>query len=85
LAEHLGVPELDERESVVAELDRLARGGQARLRIHPSPTENERLVLDVIDPSQLPFDPAAPEAHADGALFVTGLGTLLERFVGARR
>ncbi|HVY31872.1 MAG TPA: phospholipase D-like domain-containing protein [Polyangiaceae bacterium] len=85
LAEHLGVSGLNERESVVAALDELARGERARLRIHPSPTENERLVLDVIDPAQLPFDPAAPEAHADGSLFVAGFGTLLERLADQSR
>lgn len=84
LAEHLGVDALDESESLVTALDRLVQAGQARLRIHPSPTENERLALDVIDPSQLPFDPVGPEAHADGSLFVAGFGTLLERIATPR-
>lgn len=79
LAEHLGVSELSERESVVAALDLRAKEPQARLRLHPSPTENERLVLEVVDPSQLPFDPQSPEAHADGSLFVGGFDAALER------
>lgn len=31
------------------------------MRIHPSPTEDERLMLDVVDPQKLPFDPCQPE------------------------
>jgi hypothetical protein len=48
---------------LVVALDRRAQLPGARLRLHPSPTDNELLVLDVIDPAELPFDPAAPEAH----------------------
>jgi phospholipase D1/2 len=86
LAEHLGVSHLDESQGVVSALDERARGGADRLRLHPSPTENERLVLDVVDPTQLPFDPAAPEAQApNGSLFAQGIGALLERLTGSRR
>lgn len=79
LAEHLGAPDLDERHGLVSALDERARRPGARLRMHPSPTNAERLVLDVIDPSQLPFDPLAPEAHADGSLFVGGIEALVGR------
>jgi phosphatidylserine/phosphatidylglycerophosphate/cardiolipin synthase-like enzyme len=79
LAEHLGVSELSEGDSVVAVLDARAKDARARLRLHPSPTEKERLVLGVVDPSQLPFDPQSPEAHADGSLFVGGFDAALER------
>jgi phosphatidylserine/phosphatidylglycerophosphate/cardiolipin synthase-like enzyme len=79
LAEHLGVTELSERESVVAALNVRAQDARSRLRPHPSPTESERLVLEVVDPSQLPFDPQSPEAHADGSLFVGGFDAALER------
>lgn len=80
LAEHLGVSEIDEADGVVAALDERARAGTGRLRLHPSPTEKETLALDVIDPRQLPFDPAAPEAQEPNAsLFANGIGVLLER------
>jgi len=80
LAEHLGVSPAGEEGGLVAGLDQHARAGVGRLRLHPSPTDNERLVLDVIDPRQLPFDPAAPEAQAgSSSLFAHGIGALLER------
>lgn len=86
LAEHLGVSNIDEAEGVVTALDERARAGTARLRIHPSPTEAERLALDVIDPRQLPFDPAAPEAQEpNGSLFAQGIGALLDRLMGDGR
>jgi phosphatidylserine/phosphatidylglycerophosphate/cardiolipin synthase-like enzyme len=80
LAEHLGVADLDESGGVVAALDERARSGAARLRLHPSPNDNELLALDVVDPRQLPFDPAAPEAQGPNrSLFAHGIGALLER------
>jgi hypothetical protein len=80
LAEHLGVEELDEEAGIVQQLDALARLRRGRLRIHPSPTEAERAVLDVIEPQQLPFDPAAPEPRdEDHSIFVGGLGALFDR------
>lgn len=85
LAEHLGVSKLDERESVVSALDQRAQDPRARLRLHPSPTANELTVLDVVDPAQLPFDPLAPEAHADGSLFVGGLESVLRRLAALAR
>ena len=83
LAEHLGVPELDESGSIVEQLDRLAQARQHRMRLHPSPTEQERSILDVIDPQQLPFDPSGPEPRdEDHSIFVGGLGALLARLTG---
>jgi phosphatidylserine/phosphatidylglycerophosphate/cardiolipin synthase-like enzyme len=82
LAEHLGVPELDEAAGIVQQLDDLARLRQGRLRLHPSPTEDERAVLDVIDPQQLPFDPSAPESRdEDHSIFVGGLSALFDRLL----
>lgn len=86
LAEHLGVPHIDEHGGVVPALNERARSGAARLRLHPSPTENERLALDVVDPAQLPFDPAAPEVQPPErrSLFAQGIGALLERLTSAK-
>lgn len=86
LAEHLGVPEIDESGSIVEQLDRLASARRDRLRLHPSPTESERAILDVIDPEQLPFDPGGPESRdEDHSIFVGGLGALLARLAGHGR
>lgn len=83
LAEHLGLSQVDEADGLVDALDERARACSGRLRLHPSPTEKERLALDVIDPRQLPFDPAAPEAQQPNAsLFAHGIGALLERLTG---
>ena len=80
IAEHLGLTEIWESEGLVEELDARARRHEGRLRLHPSPTEGELAVLDVIDPAQLPFDPAAPESRdADRSIFVGGLGALWKR------
>lgn len=82
LAEHLGVGELDESASIVEQLDTSAGLRQSRLRLHPSPTESERAVLDVIDPQQLPFDPRAPEPRdEDHSIFVGGLSALFDRIL----
>jgi phospholipase D1/2 len=78
IAEHLGVERLGEPQELVTELNERAGNGQSRLRLHPSPTESELAILSVIDPQQLPFDPAAPEAR-DRELFVGGLSALWQR------
>jgi hypothetical protein len=85
IAEHLGVLSMEsyEKGGLVAKLDHLAERREGRLRIHPSPTENERAMLDVIDPQQLPFDPAAPEDDDHRrSIFVGGLGALWARLSG---
>ncbi len=83
LAEHLGVPEVHESASLVDQLNGFAHAREGRLRLHPSPTEEERSVLDVIDPQQLPFDPGAPEPRdEDHSIFVGGLGALVARLSG---
>lgn len=47
---------------------------------HPSPTEKERVVLEMIDPQQLPFDPAAVEGNDhEVPIFVAKLGALFTR------
>ncbi len=88
IAEHLGAPDaeaLDTRGLVTA-LDSLAEQRAGRLRIHPSPTENERAVLEVIDPQQLPFDPADVEGHEHSrSIFVGGIGALWARLSGGAR
>lgn len=84
IAEHLGLEGLGEPPELVTELNERARVGQSRLRLHPSPTEAELSILTVIDPQQLPFDPAAPEQREhDHSLFIGGLGALWQRLVGA--
>jgi phosphatidylserine/phosphatidylglycerophosphate/cardiolipin synthase-like enzyme len=85
LAEHLGIPEVEASVSLVDQLDAFARARQGRLRLHPSPNEQERQVLNVIDPQQLPFDPSAPEpSDEDHSIFVGGLGALFTRLAGGR-
>jgi phospholipase D1/2 len=87
IAEHLGVPASDSEQitGLVSELDQSARSRDGRLRLHPSPTEKEREVLDVIDPQQLPFDPSALEARdEDKSIFVGGLGALWQRLTGSK-
>jgi phosphatidylserine/phosphatidylglycerophosphate/cardiolipin synthase-like enzyme len=80
IAEHLGVEGLGEPRELVTELNERAGHGRSRLRVHPSPTEAELSVLSVIDPQQLPFDPAAPEDRdQDRSLFIGGLGALWQR------
>lgn len=78
LAEHLGVPDLQQTEGLVHELDERAQAQEGRLRMHPSPTARELSVLEVLDPSALPFDPSAPESN-DRSLFAGGLGALWRR------
>jgi len=83
IAEHLGVPELEQGEDLIELLDRYASTGNARLRAHPSPTATELQALEVIDPTLLPFDPAAPEAvDHDRTLFVGGIGDIWRKLFG---
>lgn len=83
LAEHLGVEWLDEANGIVAQLNDRAARRAGRLRLHPSPTARELAILDVVDPSQLPFDPAAPESQDhDRPLFIGGLSALWSRLFG---
>lgn len=82
LAEHLGVSDSRAFDAthLVATLDDLARQRRGRLRIHPSPTENELTALQVIDPQGLPFDPAALEDQAhQRSIFIGGIGALWRR------
>jgi phosphatidylserine/phosphatidylglycerophosphate/cardiolipin synthase-like enzyme len=78
LAEHLGeLRELGIEDGRASALDDRARRKDGRLRLHPSPTKNERRVLDVIDPQALPFDPhGVEEDEEDRSLFVRGIGSL---------
>jgi phospholipase D1/2 len=90
LAEHSGGGEIERVEGLVAELDDLAdRAAQGatdcacRLRKHPSPTEEERDALALIDPQALPFDPDGVESmHEDKSIFVGGMGTAMRRMLG---
>jgi phospholipase D1/2 len=90
LAEHSGGAEIERVEGLVAELDDLAaraEGGATdcacRLRKHPSPTEEERDALALIDPQALPFDPDGVESmHDDRSIFVGGMGTAMRRLLG---
>jgi phospholipase D1/2 len=87
LGEHLGDSPsvVAGMKSLVEELDGRARRREGRLRLHPSPTENETKVLDVIDPQGLPFDPHGVEEDAESrSLFVHGLGALFRRLFSDR-
>jgi phosphatidylserine/phosphatidylglycerophosphate/cardiolipin synthase-like enzyme len=87
LAEHLGEPEraMSFDQGRVASLDDRATRRDGRLRQHPSPTERERQVLDVVDPQALPFDPhAIEEDEEDRSLFARGVGTLWRRLLSNR-
>lgn len=80
IAEHLGIDDMNDRQSLVLQLDELAASHAGRLRLHPSPTPAELTMLEVVDPARLPFDPAAPESQEqDGPLFVAGLSALWQR------
>ena len=86
LAEHLGVEGLDcDPSRLVQTLDERARSRQGRLRLHPSPTENELKWLGRIDPQKLPFDPDSIEDDDDDrSIFMHGLGKLWRRLVSDR-
>ncbi|HEY6080487.1 MAG TPA: phospholipase D-like domain-containing protein [Polyangiaceae bacterium] len=84
IAEHLGIDGMDDTQGLVRQLDEHAVSHAGRLRLHPSPTPEELAILEVIDPAQLPFDPAAPEAQEhDRPLFIAGLSALWERLRSA--
>ena len=85
ISEHLGLEDFGPAEDrrLVDALCDLAARREGRLRIHPSPTDEERAALAVIDPQQLPFDPDAYETHDHTkSIFVDGLGVLWRRISG---
>lgn len=87
LAEHLGAPErpVSFAEGRVASLQLHATKLNGRLRLHPSPTERERAVIDVINPQALPFDPHAVEDDDDDrSIFASGIGLLWRKLVSGR-
>ena len=81
LAEHLGVTgrELSFEEGRVDRLDDRAQRRDRRLRPHPSPTERERAIIEVLDPQTLPFDPHGVEEEDDRPLFANGIDVLWRR------
>jgi phospholipase D1/2 len=85
LAEHLGVPAgaLSHDRARVRALDESARRRDGRLRLHLSPTDTERRIVDVIDPQALPFDPHGVEEE-DRSLFARGIGVLWRRLFSDR-
>jgi len=86
VAEHLGArADLDVAAARVAVLDDRARRKDGRLRLHPSPTENERRILDVIDPQALPFDPHAIEDDdEDRSILAHGIGGFVRNLLTGR-
>jgi phosphatidylserine/phosphatidylglycerophosphate/cardiolipin synthase-like enzyme len=86
IEEHLGASlHLHEGESLVQALNDRAVRAEGRLRVHPSPTEREEALLEVIDPDKLPFDPAAIEDNEeDRSIFASGLGPLWARLTGGK-
>ncbi len=76
LLEHTGLAEgtttqraaaaLANPEGLVARLDQLCAGENARLSRHVLTSERERQLMKLIDPEDLPFDPAQPD-HEDGS------------------
>lgn len=87
LREHVGKRDgdLSFDEGRVASLDKHAKIRNGRIRLHPSPTERERTVIDVIDPQALPFDPGGVEEdEEDRSLFVHGIGALWRRLLSDR-
>jgi phospholipase D1/2 len=90
LAEHSGGDALERVEGLVDELDgfaeRAARRDTScpcRLRRHPSPTDDEKAALALIDPQALPFDPDGAESmDEDKTIFVGGLGNALRALLG---
>ena len=85
IAEHTGVRQEEafaEVEGLVNRLDAIAERADSRLRAHPWPTADEAKALELVDPQELPFDPAAPDESAadelseDKLLFRAKLGEL---------
>jgi phospholipase D1/2 len=67
LSEHTGVhggDDFAEVDDLVARLDGVAERADSRLRPHPWPTAEEAEALKLIDPQELPFDPAGPDDSA---------------------
>lgn len=87
LSEHLGAPaRISTAEGRVASLDDHAARRNGRMPLHPSPTEREKKVLDVVDPQMLPFDPKGTEDEDEErrSLFARGIGTLWRRLISDR-
>lgn len=79
VAEHLGETsrELGFDDARVEALDGRAERKDGRLRPHPSPTKNERRIVDIIDPQALPFDPhGIEEDEEQRSFFARGIGGL---------
>jgi phosphatidylserine/phosphatidylglycerophosphate/cardiolipin synthase-like enzyme len=70
LAEHCGWSEAEARErlgparGLVARLDAISATPGARLRRHAGPTAAQRVIMRLIDPQRLPFD---PDGATDGS------------------
>jgi phospholipase D1/2 len=100
LAEHTGLTsdasgqlaaaDLRNADGLVARLDALTRAENARLTLHVMASQREKLIMKLIDPEALPFDPAEPDysAGSEGLeeeqqqsrrLFVNGLTALWEK------
>jgi phospholipase D1/2 len=95
LAEHAGLsadvaPTLNGLDGLVDRLNVIAERSRSRLRFHPSPTPDEVKALALVDPQQLPFDPAGPDGSAadelteDKELFRAGLGEIWSFLTGPR-
>jgi phosphatidylserine/phosphatidylglycerophosphate/cardiolipin synthase-like enzyme len=72
LAEHCGlageeaVRRLGPARGLVARLDALATAPGARLQRHGPPTATQRVVMQLVDPQALPFDPETSDDDAAG-------------------
>jgi phospholipase D1/2 len=94
LGEHSGGDDIDMVEGLVAHLDGIADEGErgsgaraCRLRRHPSPTENERTALALVDPQSLPFDPAEVEEFDEEQHhnFLGGLGQTFRNLFSSKK
>jgi hypothetical protein len=69
LAEHIGlrgpaaVRALVAPEGLVARLDALCARPELRLRRHGPPSEGQKTAMALVDPEELPFDPAPSLDH----------------------
>jgi phospholipase D1/2 len=97
LAEHAGLAEpaaagevsardLADPEKLVELLDRLSSSDNSRLTRHIMASPRERLVMKLVDPEALPFDPAEPDYDEDPdlepqsrRLFIGGLSELWDK------
>lgn len=93
LAEHTGlqgaraIRPLVRTCGLVDVLDAVADASDARLSPHPSPTPAEVRALAIVDPQQLPFDPASPdedqhESEEQKRLFRAGISDLWDQMTG---